>query len=126
MCLPHRFVAISEKCVLNLKSGKFHIDLSFGLSQQCNGEKRKPLNVHCSNRAKQKKSAEGRGKAQITERPGWEGLQNKTEMIRYRGESTQRRKKELCVLLKERRLQIESISGDRSRTANDQRLKNIT
>lgn len=43
--LPHMFVAISEKCVLILKSGKFHINLSFGLAQQCNGEMRKPLNI---------------------------------------------------------------------------------
>lgn len=43
-----RFVVLSEKCVLNLKSGKFHIKLSFGLAQQCNREKRKPLNVQGS------------------------------------------------------------------------------
>lgn len=32
---------MSEKCVLHVKSGKFHINLSFGLAQQCNRDKEK-------------------------------------------------------------------------------------
>ena len=59
---------ISEKCVLNLKSGKFHISLSFGFARECNEEKRKPQKA---------KSTEER-----PEGPGWEeGLQNKTEIM---------------------------------------------
>ena len=60
---------ISEKCVLNLKSGKFHISLSFGFARECNEEKRKPPEA---------KSTEERRPG----RPGWEeGLQNKTEIM---------------------------------------------
>lgn len=75
---------ISEKCVLILKSGKFHIDLSFGLAEQCNREKRKPLNVQRSTAMEPERCSEEKTRV---------GRKDKTGIIRCRGDNTQRRQR---------------------------------